>query len=66
MAEVKTQVQKDLEIKREDLCMKEYVFLIVRHHMERHNGNISLVSSNLCLSRKTIYNYLKEMEAIGI
>jgi hypothetical protein len=57
---------KPIDIKKDDLCMKEYVFYIVRHHMNQNGNSVRKVSEKLCLTKRTIYTYLKEMEAIGI
>jgi DNA-binding NtrC family response regulator len=56
---------KPIEI-NQDLSMKEYQYHILRNHLQKNNRNVRTTARNLGMSRATVYNYLKEMEATGI
>ena len=47
----------------EELTMREYTFLIIRHFLKKHDDNVLLVARKLDIGKSTIYRYLKEMEA---
>ncbi|MGB3851943.1 MAG: sigma-54 dependent transcriptional regulator [Tunicatimonas sp.] len=55
-------IAKERNFTSEELTMREYTFLIIRHFLEKHDNNVLLVASKLDIGKSTIYRYLKEME----
>ena len=53
---------KERNFTGEELTMREYTFLIIRHFLEKHDNNVLLVAQKLDIGKSTIYRYLKEME----
>ncbi len=53
---------KERNFTSEELTMREYTFLIIRHFLEKHDNNVLLVAQKLDIGKSTIYQYLKEME----
>ena len=56
-------IAKERNFTSEELTMREYTFLIIRHFLKKHNDNVLLVAKKLDIGKSTIYRYLKEMEA---
>ena len=46
----------------EELTLKEYVFKIIRHFLNKYDDNVLQVAKKLDIGKSTIYRYLKEME----
>jgi DNA-binding NtrC family response regulator len=46
----------------EDLTLKEYTFRIIRHMLDKYDGNVLKVAKLLDIGKSSIYRYLKEME----
>ncbi len=53
---------KERNFTSEELTMREYTFLIIRHFLKMHDDNVLLVAQKLDIGKSTIYRYLKEME----
>jgi DNA-binding NtrC family response regulator len=49
-----------------DLTLEQYMYHIIRHHLNKHNNNVLEVARKLGIGKSTLYRYLKEMEASGI
>jgi DNA-binding NtrC family response regulator len=45
----------------EDLTLKEYTFRIIRHTLDKYDGNVLKVAKLLDIGKSSIYRYLKEM-----
>ena len=45
----------------EDLTLKEYTFRILRHMLDKYDGNVLKVAKLLDIGKSSIYRYLKEM-----
>ena len=56
-------IAKERNFTSEELTMREYTFLIIRHFLKQYNDNVLLVAKKLDIGKSTIYRYLKEMEA---
>ncbi len=50
----------------ENLTLDEYIFKIIRHHLNKHGNNVVFVADKLGIGKSTIYRYLKQMEELGI
>ena len=56
-------IAKERNFTSEELTMREYTFLIIRHFLKKYDNNVLLVARKLDIGKSTIYRYLKEMEA---
>ena len=56
-------IARERNFTSEELTMREYTFLIIRHFLKQYNDNVLLVARKLDIGKSTIYRYLKEMEA---
>ena len=55
-------IAKERNFTSEELTMREYTFLIIRHFLKKYDDNVLLVARKLDIGKSTIYRYLKEME----
>ncbi len=50
----------------EELTLKLYTFKIIRHFLDKYDGNVLQVAEKLDIGKSSIYRYLKEMEEEGL
>ncbi len=55
-------IAKERNFTGEELSMREYTFLIIRHYLKKYDNNVLLVAKKLDIGKSTIYRYLKEMK----
>ncbi|MDH6306492.1 two-component system response regulator HydG [Parabacteroides sp. PF5-5] len=53
--------KKELQTK-EATTLEEMEYNMIKHALDKHNGNLSLVASQLGISRQTLYNKIKRYE----
>lgn len=54
------------ELLNAEMTLDEYIFRIIRHYLNKYDGNVLSVADKLRVGKSTIYRYLKTMEEIGI
>lgn len=57
-----TSINREENFVLEELTLKEYVFKIIRHFLNKYDDNVLRVARKLDIGKSTIYRYLKEME----
>lgn len=50
---------------QEEMTLKHYTFKIIRHYLDKYDGNVLKVADVLDIGKSSIYRYLKDMEAEG-
>lgn len=50
----------------QEMTMEQYMYKIIRHFLNKHDGNVLEVARKLNIGKSSLYRYLKEMEAAGI
>ncbi len=55
-------IEKEKNLMMEEVTLREYVFKIIRHFLEKYDNNVINVAKKLDIGKSTIYRYLKEME----
>jgi len=50
----------------EEMTMQDYSYKIIRHFLNKYDGDIGKIADKLDIGKSSIYRYLKEMEAKGI
>lgn len=50
----------------QEMTMQNYMYRIIRHFLNRYDGNVLEVAKKLDIGKSSLYRYLKEMEAAGI
>jgi DNA-binding NtrC family response regulator len=50
----------------QEMPMQEYMYRIIRHFLNKYDGNVLEVAKRLDVGKSSLYRYLKEMEAAGI
>jgi DNA-binding NtrC family response regulator len=49
-----------------EMTMQSYMYRIIRHFLNRYDGNVLEVAKRLDIGKSSLYRYLKEMEDAGI
>ena len=49
-----------------EMTMQAYMYRIIRHFLNRYEGNVLEVAKRLDIGKSSLYRYLKEMEDAGI
>lgn len=49
-----------------EMTMQAYMYRIIRHFLNRYDGNVLEVAKRLDIGKSSLYRYLKEMEDAGI
>ena len=49
-----------------EMTMQTYMYRIIRHFLNRYDGNVLEVAKRLDIGKSSLYRYLKEMEDAGI
>ncbi len=57
-----TSVKKEEAFLGSEMTLKEYDMLIVKHYLEKYEGNVQLVADKLDIGKSSIYRYLKDIE----
>jgi DNA-binding NtrC family response regulator len=55
-------LQKEEEFLFQEMTLKEYTFKIIKHFLNKYDGNVIKVAQKLDIGKSSIYRYLKEME----
>ncbi|MGC1241646.1 MAG: sigma-54 dependent transcriptional regulator [Chryseosolibacter sp.] len=50
----------------QEMSMQQYMYRIIRHFLNKYDGNVLEVAKRLDVGKSSLYRYLKEMEAAGI
>jgi DNA-binding NtrC family response regulator len=50
----------------QEMTMEQYMYRIIRHFLNKYDGNVLEVARRLDIGKSSLYRYLKEMEAAGI
>lgn len=50
----------------QEMTMQAYMYRIIRHFLNRYDGNVLEVAKRLDIGKSSLYRYLKEMEEAGI
>ncbi len=59
-------LQKEGNFTFEELTLRLYTFKIIRHFLDKYDGNVLKVAEKLDVGKSSIYRYLKEMEEEGL
>ncbi len=50
----------------QEMSMEQYMYKIIRHFLNKYDGNVLEVARKLDIGKSSLYRYLKEMEGQGI